>query len=392
MAWPRVLPPTSALLGSLLFFACTTTACSGGEVPTSGHPQGSEQDTTGGHGNSNGNGNGNGSGNGNGAGNSGDPRGTDGGSTGASDAGSSGPFTYKEIFDAVDATKLQGLLKDMCGVNPVTANGSTFTIKDRYLPASKANYRSYWSSYFTSLGLSPQTLTYTTQSGAETSGHNVEAVLPGKVKDSVVILVHYDSIGPHGADNPGADDDMTGMATLMETARILSQYKGRLQHTVRFVATDYEEWSTLNLEGARMYAQYIKKLASDQGFQIVAAIDNEQAGWKQGANTIDIVDHVCGKAALPAVAALGKLMTDTASAYSGLTTTNLCNDGSLSSDYEAMANIGVPAFVFSEHDPSANNHFDKNGNDTYAAIDQAYFVDIARVGVTFAARVVGIDP
>ncbi len=302
------------------------------------------------------------------------------------------PFTYRDVFNAVDQSKLQHLLGDMCGQNPVTVDGQTFTIHDRYLPASKINYRKYWSAYMTSLGLTPTALTYTTKSGAETSGHNVEAVLPGKVADSVVILVHYDSIGPHGADNPGCDDDMTGMAMLMETARILSQYKGKLHNTVRFVATDYEEWSGLSLEGARKYATYLQGVAQNQGFKIVAAIDNEQSGWKHGEMTIDTVSHKCGATAAPAVAALQKLMGDTASTYGTMSTTDLCNDGTLASDYMAMGDIGVPAFVFSEHAPSLNNHFDQSGNDTYQAIDQAYFFQIAQVAVTFAARVIGIDP
>lgn len=385
MALQRGVRPSAVFLGSLLSLA-SAAACGDAASPP-GHPQRNEQATTGGHGAESDAGTGAVNGN----------EHTEAGARAADDGGGSvantgAPFTYRDIFDAVDASRLQGLLKDMCGVNPVTANGATFSIKDRYLPASKANYRQYWSAYFAALGMTPTTLTYATASGAETSGHNMEAVLPGQVKDSVVVLVHYDSIGPHGADNAGADDDMTGMAMLMETARILSLYKGRLHNTVRFVATDYEEWSTLNLEGARMYAQYIQNLAKTDGFQIVAAIDNEQSGWKQGALTIDTVDHACGNTALPAVLALQKTFADTAGSYSSLGVTNVCNDGTLSSDYQAMGNVGIPAFVFSEHDPAANNHFDKQGNDTYQAIDQGYFVDISRVGVTFAARVVGINP
>ena len=41
---------------------------------------------------------------------------------------------------------------------------------------------------------------------------------------ALVIIVHYDSMGPHGSDNPAVDDDMTGMATQMETARLLLQF------------------------------------------------------------------------------------------------------------------------------------------------------------------------
>ncbi len=380
----------STLRLSLVWLTCAVTgACSVAVSPPSTRVEHSTETTPGGDdGGATGAGGGSGSGGGGGGGS--------GGAEGNEDAGTSqGPgaaFSYRDVFGAVDQSRLQHLLGDMCGQNPVTVDGQSFSIHDRYLPASKTNYRKYWSAYMSSLGMTPTTMTYATKSGAETSGHNVEAVLPGKVADSVVILVHYDSMGPHGADNAAADDDMTGMAILMETARILSQYKGRLHNTVRFVATDYEEWSSLSLEGARKYATYIQALGKTQGFKVVAAIDNEQSGWKHGEMTIDTVSHKCGATADPAVAALQKLMADTASTYSTLSTTDLCNDGSLASDYMAMGDVGVPAFVFSEHAPSLNNHFDQSGNDTYAAIDQDYYFQIARVAVTFAARVVGIDP
>jgi len=46
-------------------------------------------------------------------------------------------------------------------------------------------------------------------------------VLRGPSPHSSVVIVHYDSIGPRGCEtsNPGADDDMSGMA---RTARISS--------------------------------------------------------------------------------------------------------------------------------------------------------------------------
>src|SRR6185437_12886730 len=98
------------------------------------------------------------------------------------------------------------------------------------------------------------------------------------------------------------------MTEQMETARILSQYKGRLQHTVRFVAADYEEWG--DLEGARNYAQYIQALSQKQGFKIVSAIDDEQAGWKEGSELFDVFD--CGGPTDgPADVALGKELIQT---------------------------------------------------------------------------------
>ena len=227
---------------------------------------------------------------------------------------------YKGVFAEVDNSHIQALMKDMSGVNPVTVGDQTFSITDRYSPASKANYRKYWSNYFKSLGMPVQEFSYSNSHGnGEASGHNVEAVLKGASADSVVIIVHYDSIGPNGADNPAADDDMSGMATLMETARILAAHKGQLQHTVRFVAADYEEWG--GLEGARAYAKYIQELSQKEKFKIVAAIDDEQSGWNEGSdNVFDVFS--CGGATDST--AMGDMLVETATLYSGMTTTRAC--------------------------------------------------------------------
>jgi Zn-dependent M28 family amino/carboxypeptidase len=292
---------------------------------------------------------------------------------------------YKGVFASVDRTRLEALLKDMSGVNPVAVGGETFSITDRYAPASKANYRKYWINYFKSLGMTAVELPYSnSHDNGEAQGHDVEAVLPGASPDSVVIIVHYDSIGPNGADNPAADDDMSGMATLMETARVLAAHKDKLQHTVRFVAADYEEWG--GLEGARAYAKYVQALSQKEKFKVVAAIDDEQNGWNEGSDGVFDV-FSCGGATDST--ALGDELVETAALYSGMTTTRGCMGDN--SDHYAMWEIGVPAVVFSEHDPFNNPHFDQEGGDTYDKIDQNYHFRIAQVGVTFAARVVGIS-
>jgi hypothetical protein len=295
---------------------------------------------------------------------------------------------YKDVFASVDNGHLQSLLKDMSGVNPVSVGGETFTIDNRYTPAAKANYRKYWTNYFKSLGIPAREMAYPnshTENG-ETEGHNLEAVLPGASPDSIVIIVHYDSMGPSGPDNPAADDDMSGMSILMETARILAARKDKLQHTVRFVAADYEEWASPGLEGARAYTKYIKNLAQQENFKIVAGIDDEQTGWNEGSSdTFDVFS--CGGAT--SSDALGDMLAETVSTYSGMKTTRGCMGEN--SDQYALWEGGIQAVVFSEHDPFNNPHFDQNGGDTYDKIDQAYFFHIAQAGVTFAARLVGLS-
>ncbi|MDE2491438.1 MAG: M28 family peptidase [Elusimicrobia bacterium] len=293
---------------------------------------------------------------------------------------------YQEVFAAVDSGRLESLLQDMSGVRPVTADGKTFTINERYTPASKADYRAYWTQYFRGLGLTVSEIPYPNGNGnGEAQGHDLEAVLPGKSPDSVVIIVHYDSIGPSGPDNPGADDDMSGMAVLMETARVLAARRDELQRTVRFVASDYEEWG--GLEGARAYARYLSNLSKSGHFKIVAAIDDEQSGWNEGGG--DLFDYFdCGGATDSKE--LGNLLADTAAVYSRMRTSQGCMGEN--SDHYALWEIGVPAVVLSEHDPFNNPHFDQEGGDTYDRIDAGYHLRIAQVGAAFAARVAGLEP
>jgi hypothetical protein len=295
---------------------------------------------------------------------------------------------YQDVYNSVDTSRLDTLLRDMTGVNPVTVDGQTFSITNRYQADAKTNYRKYWTAYFQSLGLTVTPMTFPTNSGIEAQGHNLEAVLPGAVADSVVVIVHYDSTGPHGADNPGVDDDMTGMSIMMETARILNGYRGRLHNTVRFVAADYEEWG--GLAGARAYAKYIQQLSVQQQFHVIASIDDEQSGWKEGANTFDMFDHACNMSS-PSSTSLSALLSDTATKYSHIATHNGGCIGP-NSDLYAMWEVGVPSVVYGEHDPFRNPHFDQEGGDTYDRITKDYFFQIAQVGVTFSARVATIDP
>lgn len=66
--------------------------------------------------------------------------------------------------------------------------------------------------------------------------HNVVGVLPGTTRaDEVYVLgAHYDSVN-----NPGADDNASGVAGMLEAARILSQYES--EATIIFIAFDREE-------------------------------------------------------------------------------------------------------------------------------------------------------
>jgi hypothetical protein len=311
------------------------------------------------------------------------------------DAPDAGPDHLKELYDEVDGTRIIQTLKEMSGVVPVLVNGETITIDERYSDAGRQRFRDYWTQQMTALGLTVTPMHYQA-AGHPRAGDNLEAVLPGASADSFVIIVHYDSIGPDGAEtaNPGADDDMSGMAIELETARLLVAHAAQLHATVRFVASDEEELG--GLAGARDYASYIKAKSQAEGFALVAAIDDEQTGWNCH------TDNLCGDDVWPAFdvfscgmnqtaiyqdTAMGDAFAAIITKYSPLAVSRGCLGEN--SDHFAMWEIGVHTIVFSEHNPFANPHFDQNGGDTFDKIDTDYLVSIARPAITFQATLAG---
>ena len=307
-----------------------------------------------------------------------------------------GPDLWKGIYDEVDATHLGQLVRELSGDVPVTVNGVTYAITERFSDAGRQRFRDYWTQSMTNLGLQVNVLTYQA-AGHPRPGTNLEAVLPGPTADSFVVIVHYDSIGPpgHETTNPGADDDMTGMAIELETARILVAHQAQLGYTVRFVASDEEELG--GLAGARSYATYIRALATTNGFAIVSAVDDEQTGWncraknqcaRPGTLAFDIFS--CGSSTTHSFnfKALGDQFASVVHAYSSLRVVRACMGEN--SDHFAMWEIGVPTLVFSEDDPFDNPNFDQEGGDTVDKLDLDYHANIARAAIAFQAGQAGI--
>jgi hypothetical protein len=71
---------------------------------------------------------------------------------------------------------------------------------------------------------------------------NIIATRDGQLRDAVALVSHYDSV----PDGPGASDDALGVATCLESARVLAQ--SPMRHSVFVIVTDGEE---VGLMGAR---------------------------------------------------------------------------------------------------------------------------------------------
>ncbi|MFQ5851331.1 MAG: M28 family peptidase [Candidatus Binatia bacterium] len=117
---------------------------------------------------------------------------------------------------------------------------------------------------FSRYGLSVQSDTFTYWG---TSYRNVIG-RAGSVRRSPLIIVgaHFDSV----EGTPGADDNASGVAVLLEAARILA--KSRLRSQVLFCAFNLEE---LNMVGSNHFAKRLKS----EGIQIDAMISLEMVGY-----------------------------------------------------------------------------------------------------------------
>jgi Peptidase family M28 len=97
----------------------------------------------------------------------------------------------------------------------------------------------------------------------------------------IVITGHIDSrvtdIMNSGADAPGADDDASGVAVVLEAARILSRYK--FAATVVYGVLSGEEQG---LYGGKVLAEY----ARAQGWRVEADLNNDIVGASRGQNGV----------------------------------------------------------------------------------------------------------
>lgn len=184
------------------------------------------------------------------------------------------------------------------------------------------------------LGVEPQVQTAVAISGNEVvTVSNVLARLPGRERGKAVLLMaHYDSV-PSG---PGASDDASGVATLVETLRALKSGEG-LENDVIFLFTDGEE---VDLHGARAFAEE-HPWAADVGVVL-----NIEARGASGPSLM--FETSPGNATL--VRTLTRQTREVAYSFSYEVYKRMPND----TDFTVMRQKGMPGLNFAFiHDPAA---------------------------------------
>lgn len=128
------------------------------------------------------------------------------------------------------------------------------------------NTGTYLYNEFQSLGL---TVRYQNWTNGGYQDRNIEATLPGVNETSdelYLIFGHFDTV----SNCPGADDDASGVATVLTAAYLLSQYS--FEHTIRFIAFSGEEQWMLGSH------EYVEE-AVQNGDNIVAVLNVDMIGY-----------------------------------------------------------------------------------------------------------------
>jgi hypothetical protein len=109
-------------------------------------------------------------------------------------------------------------------------------------------------------------------------GANVVGLLRGETAELVVVGAHHDTAAP---DATGAYDDGGGVGVLIETARVLAR-RPRPPRTVVFVSWDGEEAESHRAGATPAGSRDHVRSLGAQGRDVVAVIDVEMCGWKEG--------------------------------------------------------------------------------------------------------------
>ncbi len=153
----------------------------------------------------------------------------------------------------------------------VTVLASDIGIRNTDYPEGLDAAGRYIEGEFQAMSLETARGEFTTSDGHKV--YNLEALLPGDNPErSLVIGAHYDTV-----DCPGANDNASGVACLIETARDLVTGKFRPRHTIRFTAFTNEEPPYFFTEdmGSRVYARGLR----ENNVDLIGMICLEELGF-----------------------------------------------------------------------------------------------------------------
>ena len=278
--------------------------------------------------------------------------------------------TTSELVDAVSGERIMRTIQDL----------QNFDSRAFYLSSSE-EAASYIFEHFQAMSIAVE---YQEFMAGVHSVKNVVATIPGASADAPQFLfgAHYDSENKdveilydgQMLPAPGADDDASGVACVMELARVLSNL--RLDNTVRFVAFAAEENgydSSGRMAGSRSYVE--SEMAKGISYDACWILDMIGYRGDSENHTVIVVNEDSMRLGSHMQQTVGDLGIELSIEVEN-------NSSSLSSDHASFWSAGYPAALLIESDRTAGgyefNPYYHSIEDTVDKLSEGQIVAVAQ--------------
>ena len=288
---------------------------------------------------------------------------------------------------AIDVNRLTEVIQKLSGETPITAAGQTTTLVTRNsftkgLDVALAFIEDQYKAMGAGITVSRHVYTVRGKKFANIIAERKGVVSPEKV---VVFGAHLDSTAgsPWGSESdcPGADDDGSGTAALLELARVTAGLP--LSYTVRFCHFTGEEQG---LWGSYAYSDKVAK----EGTDIVAMVEMDMVAYcaKPG-NRLDIHDGANKNGSHDIVVKFVRNILTYGINLNPVDTHNHAVDDR--SDHAGFLDHGFKAVVISEEftDDGFNPNYHST-TDKLSACNMPYMVEVVKAVVATACELAAI--
>ena len=213
--------------------------------------------------------------------------------TARSDEGASGAEPPSNVAEAaaaaIDEASIREDLAHLTGASPAPLSRGPTTISNRGGENGRRAAAEYMKESFEATGIPARILEFA-YNGKR--GFNVEAILEGTLAGTggekhLWLSAHLDSVY-----NPGADDDASGLASILASARALRGLEP--EHTIHFVAYDLEED---HLVGSSFYVgSVVSAIRKEEGEGVIIGnLQSDMVGY-DGEGELDASMQTCERA------------------------------------------------------------------------------------------------
>ncbi|MDP2914449.1 MAG: M20/M25/M40 family metallo-hydrolase [Candidatus Aminicenantes bacterium] len=207
------------------------------------------------------------------------------------------------------------------------------------------------------------------------STRNIVATLSGKTAPDrqVIVCAHYDSYSDRAETlAPGADDNGSGTAAVLEIARILSGQPVAFDYTIKFICYSAEEWG---LYGSEHYAQE----ARSRGEKIIGVLNLDMIAYPNGTSwNLDLVVNRNSEW-------LADRFSSAALSYEGLGTRKYVDGSWKYSDQSSFWDNGYSALCEIEYEDTRNPYYHKT-TDTLSTLNMDYDTSVTRATLAAVAE------